>query len=101
MALTYTITNASDWPVPLDYVPPRVVIHSLQEHRDVAVLRYGDGRRVLQPDETASFTMTWDQMHFEGGRAPAGRYVAHVHLANVADNWLLTPGPTAYDVILE
>ena len=101
VALTYTITNASDWPVPLDYVPPRVVIHSLQEHRDVAVLRYGDGRRVLQPDETASFTMTWDQMHFEGGRAPAGRYVAHVHLANVADNWLLTPGPTAYDVILE
>ena len=101
VTLTFTVTNTSDWPAPLDYVPPRVVIHSVQEHRDVAVLRYGDGRRILQPDETASFTVTWDQMHFEDGRAPAGRYVAHAHLANVADNWLLTSGPTAYEVVLE
>ncbi len=99
--LTLTLTNTSDWPVPLDYVPPRVVIHSLLEHRDVAVLRHGDERRVLQPDETASFTMTWDQMHFEGGRATPGHYVAHVHLANFASNWYLSAGPTAYEVILE
>ena len=99
--LTLTLTNTSDWPVPLDYVPPRVVIHSLLEHRDVAVLRHGDERRVLQPGETASFTMTWDQMHFEGGRATPGHYVAHVHLANFASNWYLSAGPTAYEVILE
>ena len=99
--LTLTLTNTSDWPVPLDYVPPRVVIHSLLEHRDVAVLRHGDERRVLQPDETASFTMTWDQVHFEGGRATPGHYVAKVHLANLVDNWFLAPGPTAYEVILE
>ena len=99
--LTLTLTNTSDWPVPLDYVPPRVVIHSLLEHRDVAVLRHGDERRVLQPDETASFTMTWDQMHFEGGRATPGHYVAHVHLANFAFNWYLSAGPTAYELILE
>ena len=99
--LTLTLTNTSDWPVPLDYVPPRVVIHSLLEHRDVDVLRHGDERRVLQPDETASFTMTWDQMHFEGGRATPGHYVAHVHLANFASNWYLSAGPTAYEVILE
>ena len=99
--LTLTLTNTSDWPVTLNYVPPRVVIHSLLEHRDVAVLRHGDERRVLQPDETASFTMTWDQVHFEGGRATPGRYVAHVHLANFAYNRHLLPGPTAYELILE
>ena len=99
--LTLTLTNTSDWPVTLNYVPPRVVIHSLLEHRDVAVLRHGDERRVLQPDETASFTMIWDQVHFEGGRATPGRYVAHVHLANFAYNRHLLPGPTAYELILE
>ena len=99
--LTFTITNTSDWPAPLDYVPPRVTIYSVQEHRNVAVLRYGDGRRVLQPDETASFTMTWDQLHFEGGRAAAGRYIARVELGNLATRWwLLDQGPQT-DVILE
>ena len=67
----------------------------------MAVLRYGDGHRVLKSGETASFTMTWDRVHFEGGRATPGHYVAHVHLANLADNWYLSPGPTAYEVILE
>ena len=101
VTLTFTITNASDWPAPLDYVPPRVTIYSVQEHRNVAVLHHGDGRRVLQPGETASFTMTWDQMHFEGGRASTGRYVARVQLANLVTNWWLDWGPVAYEVILE
>ena len=61
----------------------------------------GDGHRVLQSGETASFTMTWDQVHFEGGQATPGHYVAHVHLANLANNWNLLPGPTAYELILE
>ena len=101
VTLTFTITNTSDWPAPLDYVPPRVTIYSVQEHRNVAVLRYGDGRRVLQPDETASFTMTWDQAHFEGGQAAAGRYIARVELGNLATRWwLLDQGPQT-DVILE
>ena len=99
--LTFTVTNTSDWPVPLDYAPPRVVIRSVQEHRDVAVFGYGEGRRVLQPGEIARFTMTWDQVHFEGGRAAPGHYVAQVHLANLANNWLLTPGPKVYEVTLE
>ena len=99
--LTFTITNISDWPVPLDYLPPTVTIRSVQEHRDVAVLGYGDGHRVLQPGETVSFTTTWDQMHFESGRAAAGQYIAQVHLANVATNRGLSPGPRAYEVILE
>ena len=59
-----------------------------------------DGHRVLQPGEIASFTATWDQMHFEGGRAAAGRYIAQVHLANVATNRGLSPGPQA-ELILE
>ena len=101
VTLTFTVTNISDWQVTLDYVPPTVTIYSIQEVRDVAVLRYGDGHRVLQPGETASFTMTWDQMHFEGGRATPGEYAAHVHLANLANNWNLTSGPTAYELILE
>ena len=101
VTLTFTITNASDWPAPLDYVPPRVTIYSVQEHRNVAVLHHGDGRRVLQPGETASFTMTWDQMHFEVGRAAAGRYIARVQLANLVTNWWLDWGPVAYEVILE
>ena len=100
VTLTFTVTNISDWPIPLDYVPPRVAIRSVQEHRDVAVLRYGDGHRVLQPGETASFTTTWDQVHFEGGRAAAGRYIAQVHLANVATKRGLAPGPQA-ELILE
>ena len=62
----------------------------------MAVLRYGDGRRILQLGEAASFTMTWDQVHFEGGRATPGPYVAHVHLAHLVNNWNLSPGPTAY-----
>ena len=101
VTLTFTVTNTSDWPVTLEYVPPTVTIFSLQEARDVAVLPYGYGHRVLQPHETASFTMTWDQMHFEGNRATPGHYAAHVHLANLANNWELTQGPTAYDLILE
>ena len=101
VTLTFTITNTSDWPVTWDYMPPTVTIYSIQEVRDVAVLRYGDGHRVLQPGETSSFTMTWDQVHFEGGRATPGRYVAKVHLANLANNWYLSPGPTAYELILE
>ena len=56
--LTLTLTNTSDWPVTLDYVPPRVTIRSDQDSRYVAVLPYGYGHRVLQPHETASFTMT-------------------------------------------
>ena len=86
VTLTFTITNTSDWPVTLDYMPPTVTIYSIQEVRDVAVLRYGDGHGVLQPGETSSFTMTWDQVHFEGGRATPGRYVAKVHLATLANN---------------
>ena len=101
VALTFTVTNSSNWPVTLDYLPPRVTIWSIQEARYVAVLPYGHGHRVLQPHETASFTMTWDQVHFEGGRATPGHYVAKVHLANLANNWYLSPGPTAYEVILE
>ena len=99
--LTLTLINTSDWPVTLNFVPPTVTIVSIQEARDVAVLRYGDGHRVLQSGETASFTMTWDQVHFEGGQATPGHYVAHVHLANLANNWNLSPGPTAYELILE
>ena len=101
VTLTFTVTNTSDWPVTLEYVPPTVTIFSLQEARDVAVLPYGYGHRVLQPHETASFTMTWDQMHFKGSRATPGHYAAHVHLANLANNWELTQGPTAYDLTLE
>ena len=99
--LTLTLTNTSDWPVTLNFVPPTVTIVSIQEARDVAVLRYGDGHRVLQSGETASFTMTWDQVHFKGGQATLGHYVAHVHLANLANNWNLSPEPTAYELILE
>ena len=40
-------------------------------------------------------------MHFEGGRATPGRYVAQVHLANLATNPWLDPGPRAYELILE
>ena len=101
VTLTFTITNTSDWPVTLDYMPPTVTIGSIQEARDVAVLRYGDGHRVLQPGEAASFTMTWDQVHFEGGRAAPGHYVAHVHLASLVNSWKLSSGPTAYELILE
>ena len=101
VTLTFTVTNISDWPVPLDYLPPRVTIRSVQEHREVAVLGYGEGHRVVQPGETASFAMTWDQVHFEGGRAAPGRYVAQVQLANLVTNRWLDPGPKAYEVILE
>ena len=101
VTLTFTVTNTSDWPVTLSYMPPTVTIWSIQEARDVAVRRYGDGHRVLQPGETASFTMAWDQVHFEGGRATPGHYVAHVHLANLVNNRNLSPGPTAYELILE
>ena len=101
VTLTFTVTNISDWPVTLNYMSPTVTIRSIQEARDVAVLRYGDGHRVLQPGETASFTMTWNQVHFEGGLATSGHYVAHVHLANLVNNWNLSPGPTAYELILE
>ena len=94
VTLTFTVTNTSDWPVTLEYVPPTVTIFSLQEARDVDVLPYGYGHRVLQPHQTASFTMTWDQMHFEGGRATPGHYAADVHLANLANSWELTQGPT-------
>ncbi len=98
--LTFTVTNISDWPISLDYVPPRVAIRSVQEHRNVAVLHYGDGHSVLQPGETVSFTTTWDQVHFEGGQAAAGRYIVEVQLANLATKRWLDPGPRA-ELVLE
>ena len=102
VVLTFTVTNTSNWPVTLDYVPPRVTIRSDQDSRYVAVLPYGYGHRVLQPRETASFTMTWDQVHFGGGRATPGRYFAKVHLANLSDRWgLLSAGPIADPLVLE
>ena len=99
VTLTFTITNVSDWPTALNYVPPRVTISSVQEGRDVAVLRHGVGHRTLEPGETATFTLMWDQTHFEGGRASAGRYIARIQLADLAVNWLLDSGPQA-DLIL-
>ena len=48
--LTLTLTNTSDWPVTLDYMPPTVTIFSIQEARNVAVLRYGDGTLASNPD---------------------------------------------------
>ena len=102
VVLTFTVTNTSNWPVTLDYVPPRVTIRSDQDSRYVAVLPYGYGHRVLQPRETASFIMTWDQVHFGGGRATPGRYFAKVHLANLSDRWgLLSAGPIADPLVLE
>ena len=100
VTLTFKINNISDWPVPLAYMPPRVTIYSIQEHRDVAVLHYGDSHRILQPKETASFSIAWDQGHFESGQAAPGRYIARVQLANLAPNPLLDWGPQA-DLILE
>ena len=99
VTLTFTITNVSDWPTALNYVPPRVTISSVQEGRDVAVLRHGVGHRTLEPGETATFTLMWDQTHFEGGRASAGRYIARIQLADLTVNWLLDSGPQA-DLIL-
>ena len=102
VSLTFTVTNTSNWPVTLDYVPPRVTIRSDQDSRYVAVLPYGYGHRVLQPRETASFTMTWDQMHFGGGRATPGRYFAKAHLASLSDRrGLLGAGPIADPLVLE
>ena len=101
VTLTFTVTNISEWLASLDHVPPRVIIRSVQEHRDVAVLGYGHGHRVMQPGETVSFIVTWDQMHFEGGRAAPGCYIAQVELANLVTNRWLDPGPKAYEVILE
>ncbi|GEM_PF-5838091 len=98
--LTFTVTNVSDWPIPLNYVPPRVTISSIREHRDVAVLRHGDGHRILDPGERASYTITWDQAHFEGELVLAGRYIAQAQVANLAANRLFEQGPRT-ELILE
>ena len=95
VTLTFTVTNISDWPAPLDYMPPILTIHSLEERRDVATFRYGNEHRVLEPGESASFVMTWDQMDVAGGIAPWGQYVARVHLINVADRPSQGSGPLA------
>ena len=102
VTLTFTVTNISDWPVTPSYMPPRVTIRSDQDSRYVAVLHYGDEHRALQPHETASFTMTWDQMHFGGGRATPGRYFAMAHLANLEDRrGQLSAGPISDPLVLE
>ncbi len=100
VTLTFKIANISDWPVSLAYVPPRVTIYSVQEGREVAVLRYGEGHLTLQPGESTSFSMEWDQLHFEGGRAEPGQYIASVQLASLVTKPLLDWGPQA-DVVLE
>ena len=100
VTLTFKIANISDWPASLAYVPPRVTIYSVQEGREVAVLHYGEGHLTLQPGESTSFNMEWDQLHFEGGRAEPGRYVARVQLASLVSKLLLDWGPQA-DVVLE
>ena len=49
---------------------------------------------------TASFSMRWDQVGSEGGRATLGRYMARVQLANLVTRPFPDWGPQA-DVILE
>lgn len=98
--LTLKIANISDWPVSLAHVPPRVTIYSVQEGREVAVLHYGEGHLTLQPGESISFRMEWDQLHFDGGRAEPGRYIAQVQLASLVSRPFLVWGPQA-DVVLE
>ena len=100
VALTFEITNISDWPARLDYVPPRVTIYSVRQDRDVAVLSHGDSHIILQPRETASFSIEWDQVDGQGVRAAPGRYIARVQLANLVTRPLLDWGPQA-DLVLE
>ncbi len=100
VTLTFKIANISDWPVSLAYVPPRVMIYSVQKGREVPVLHYGEGHLTLQPGESTSFSMEWDQLHFEGGRAEPGRYIVRVQLASLVSRPFLDWGPQA-DVVLE
>ena len=100
VTLTFKIANISDWPVALAYVPPRVTIYSVQEGREVAVLRYGEGHLTLQPGESTSFSIEWDQLQFEGDRAEPGRYIARVQLAGLVSRPFLDWGPQA-EVVLE
>lgn len=100
VALTFEITNISDWPARLDYVPPRVTIYSIRQERDVVVLPHGDSHIILQPRETASFSIEWDQVDGQGVQAAPGRYIARVQLANLMINPFLDWGPQA-DVVLK
>lgn len=100
VTLAFKITNISDWAVRLAYMPPRATIYSIQEDRDVAVLQHGDSHLILESREAASFSIEWDQVDMEGGRAEPGRYIVRVELANLVGNPLLDWGPQA-DLILK
>ncbi len=100
VALTFKITNVSDWPARLAYLPPRVTIYSIREDRDVAVLPHGDSHIIVQPRETASFSMEWDLVDGQGIRAEPGSYTARVQLASLVTKPFLDWGPQA-DLVLE
>lgn len=100
VTLTFTVTNVSQWPMPLDYLPPTVTFRSTLDRQYVAAVQHGDEHRILAPDETVSLLVTWDQADVMGRQAPPGRYVAEVSIANTSHRFWLSSGPRTEFVLL-
>ncbi len=100
VTLTFTVTNISQWPMPLDYLPPMVIFRNELDSQDVAALQYGDAHHILNPGEMVTFPVTWDQTNATGDRVPPGQYGAQARVANTAQRVWLTPGPRVQFVLL-
>ncbi|MCH7487712.1 MAG: hypothetical protein IIC04_12090 [Proteobacteria bacterium] len=80
---TLAITNVSEFPMPLDFTPPMVLIRGVRPGRDIALVPHGNGHRALAPGETATVEITWDAQTAWGEQASPGDYQAQALIANV------------------
>ena len=86
--------------MPLDYLPPMVILRNELDSQDVTALQYGDAHHILEPGETVTFPITWDRTNAKGDRVPPGQYSAQTRVANTAYSFWVTAGPRAQFVLL-
>jgi len=72
-----SFTNITTKPFTITPFPPEIEVRSAGVHHDDVVYRFpaGDTLVKLQPGETATYPLTWDQRDGQGYQVPYGQYL--------------------------
>jgi len=85
IVIELTFQNNSTDTFPIEPFPPKImVMPSLKYGLVIREFSEGEEARSLEPGETASYTLTWDQLDKNGQQVPAGDY--KLALGNI-DAW--------------
>ena len=72
--INISLTNVTPENLKIEQYPPIVSLMDAATKQAVYTFKAGTGTDVLAPDETASFTLTWNQRDNSGGYVTSGRY---------------------------